>query len=131
MPEDRVQIESWMAADIDPAHHGLGYEFWLTGSNCFLACKICDKDGDAAYARIEHEGEGFRLHIQFAPESVVSKRRVVVTGIEFVRKLVELAKQNGKKFIVTESVVPRLVNFMLRIGFKHADQNNDYVLEVI
>lgn len=127
MPEDIPQIEAWVAAD--PWHKNLGTEFWLTGASCFLACKIQDDGGDAAYARIEHEGEGFRLHIQFAPESVVSKRRVITTGIAFMRMLVLLAKQNNKNFIVSASESPKLIGFMRRIGFKK-DQLNDFVLQV-
>lgn len=128
-PEDIPQITAWMQADIDPAHRTLGADFWLTGS-AFMTGKIQDDGGVAAYYRVEHEGDGFRLHIQFAPESVVSKRRVIVTGIEFMRFMVFMARAENKKFIITESASPRLIGFMKKIGFKDSGQNNDFVLQV-
>jgi len=124
---DLPEICEWIASD--PWHQQLGGDFWLTGSRCLFACKLLDEEGTVCYLRVEEEDDSYRLHTQFAPEHLVSKRRVVRAAIEFFRVLGELARANGKQNILTESISPKLIAFLGRLGFLPAG-SNDYKLEV-
>src|SRR5208282_5950634 len=125
---DLPEVGAWIAAD--PWHCVLGGDFWLNGSGCFFACKLLDGEGTVCYVRVDDEGYGYRLHTQFAPEYVVSKSRVVRAAIKFFLKLSGLARQNGKQWIITESESPKLIAFLHRLGWKDAEQANNFVLGV-
>jgi len=129
---DLPEIATWVAAD--PWHQNLGGNYWLTGSDCIFACKLLDDEGTVVYVRVEDdtfgEANGFRLQTQFAPEHVVSKHRVVRMALQFFQTLTQLARANGKQYIITESESPKLIAFLHRLGWKDAEQANNFVLGV-
>lgn len=113
---DVKQITEWTARDL---YHTEEYpEWWLTGNGLLAFC-LMDERGPLAYVRLNAEGEYVRIHTQFAPESIVSKRRLVVGMIECVRKLIEIYKADEKKGLIFGSISPTLVAFMDKhLGFK-------------
>jgi len=127
-PDDLEQLTEWIAHD--PYHFHLGQpDWWLTGSEgSLLAFCLMDSRGPLTYVRLDEEGEYVRIHTQFAPESVVSKRRLIVGMIECVRKLVEVYT-GSKKGMIFNSVSPNLIAFMgnhlnfITVG------NDDYQLD--
>ena len=125
---DIDQITEWAAAD--PWHHVVNPGWWLTGAEgSFLAFCLMDSKGPVAYVRLEVDDGYVRIHTKFAPESVVSKRRLVVGMIEAVKKLIEFYKQSNAKGLVFQSVSPNLIAFMDKyLGFKQVG-NDDYRLE--
>jgi hypothetical protein len=125
---DLPEIGVWIAED--PWHSKMGDDFWLTGSDCFLAAKAVDAMGTVAYTRIEEEENRYRLHTQFAPEYVVSKRRVAAATIEFLQVISDLAKANGKQCLITESRSPSLIAFLKRVGWKETEPEDNFLLEV-
>lgn len=128
--DDIPQILSWMSQD--PFHkESVEFQFWLTGNpECLFAAKVVDKDGvTLGYARADDDFFGLRLHIQFAPSTEISRRRVVVAALDFIRKVKSYAKTIGKKGLITESNNPELILFLKKMGFKDAG-NNDFILSV-
>ncbi len=127
--DDIQQLTEWIAHD--PYHFHLGQpEWWLSGAEgSLLAFCLMDAQGPLTYVRLDAEGEYVRIHTQFAPETVVSKRRLVVGMIWAVRCLIELYKGEGKKGLVFNSVNPSLTGFMDKhLGFKSVG-NDDYRLD--
>ena len=128
LDDDLREIAAWIGQD--PFHKEQAADWWLTGTVCLFAAKVVDKIGTFAYAKVEEEGDGYRLHSQFPPEETVSKLRIAKGTIEFVRMLASVARQNGKKFIITESENPPLVGFLKKLGFKEAAANNEWQLSM-
>lgn len=127
--DDLQQLSEWIAHD--PYHFHLGQpEWWLTGAaDSLLAFCLMDERGPLTYVRLDNEGEYVRIHTQFAPEAIVSKRRLVVGMLQTVEKLIEIYKADRKKGMIFNSVSPSLVAFMdKRLGFK-AVGNDDYRLD--
>lgn len=127
--EDISQLSEWIA--YDPYHfHQSQPEWWLTGMDgSLLAFCLMDERGPLSYVRLDAEGEYVRIHIQFAPESVVSKRRLVIGMIEGVKVLNDYYKKEGMKGFVFNSINPSLVAFMgKQLGFKSVG-NDDYRLD--
>jgi hypothetical protein len=125
-PEDIEQIQEWAAHD--PYHFHQGQPEWWLGDGALLAFCLMDKKGPLAYVRLDEEGEYARIHTQFAPELVVSKRRLVTGMIQAVKSLIEYYK-HGKKGLVFNSVNPSLIAFMGKyLGFKPIGQD-DYRLD--
>lgn len=115
----------------DPYHFHLGQpEWWLTGAeNSLLAFCLMDERGPLSYVRLDDEGEYIRIHTQFAPEAVVSKRRLLVGMIQAVEKLIEIFTAAHAKGMIFNSVSPTLIAFMIKkFGFK-AVGNDDYRLD--
>jgi hypothetical protein len=125
--QDVKQITEWISRD--PYHVDQNFpEWWLTG-NGLLAFRLDDVQGPLSYVRLNEEGEYVRMHIQFAPEDIVSKRRVVVGLIGLVGKLVEVYRADKKKGLIFRSISPSLIIFADKnLGFKSAG-NNDYRLD--
>lgn len=119
--EDLPTLREWIQAD--PWHANQPASFWL-GSNTIVAARLEDAHGIVLFLRADAEGERVRLHTQFAPESVVSKRRVAVVLL----KAIPVFAETMKRPLVTESVSPSLVRFLERVGFRHVG-GNDYVYE--
>lgn len=127
--DDIQQLTEWIAHD--PYHFHLGHpEWWLSGSEgSLLAFCLMDDRGPLTYVRLDAEGEYVRVHTQFAPETVVSKRRLVVGMIHAVKVLIELYKGEGKKGMIFNSVNPSLYAFMSKhLGFKSVG-DDDYRLD--
>jgi hypothetical protein len=127
--DDLQQLTEWIQHD--PYHFHLGQpEWWLTGAqDSLLAFCLMDARGPLTYVRLDAEGEYVRIHTQFAPESVVSKRRLVVGMIECMKKLIEIYKADGKKGMIFNSISSSLIAFMDKyLGFKSVG-NDDYRLD--
>ena len=124
--DDLPEIERWIAADPDHCDR-MPPEWWITGSDCIVACCVSDQSGPCMYIRIDEEEEYARLHVQFAPESEVPKRRIASTLLEGFPVVATLVSQKGFKGLVSESRSESLIKFMTKIGFKFLKEN-DYVL---
>lgn len=128
--EDIAQIRSWSEVDIDKAHRTTPPKFWLTAApDSYLAGAIDDLEGRVLYFRFDREGDLLRMHTQFAPESLVNRRRVATAISEVLPQYLQMVAAVGITGIVFETVFPELAAFMARIGFVNAEgDNNDYVL---
>jgi hypothetical protein len=128
--DDLEQISEWIQHD--PYHFHLGHpEWWLTGvKGSLLAFCLMDERGPLTYVRLDEEGGYVRIHTQFAPESVVSKRRLVVGMLKCMESLIGYFKElPDKKGMIFNSVSPTLVAFMCkRLGFKPVE-DDDYQLD--
>jgi hypothetical protein len=128
--DDLEQLGEWIAHD--PYHFHLGQpEWWLTGvKGSLLAFCLMDERGPLTYVRLDEEGGYVRIHNQFAPDTVVSKRRLVVGMLACMEKLIEIFKlPPSKKGMIFNSVSPTLVAFMSkRLGFKPVE-DDDYQLD--
>lgn len=125
---DLEQLTEWISHD--PYHFHLGQpEWWLTGAEgSLLSFCLMDGKGPVAYVRLD-EGDDIRIHTQFAPETVVSKRRLVVGMIQAVRALIGLYKDTSARGLVFNSINPSLIAFMDKhLGFKSVG-NDDYRLD--
>jgi hypothetical protein len=122
--DDIPELTAWIAAD--EYHKGTDPSFWLTGNGLF-AGKASDQTGTLAYVRCDDEKFGYRLHTQFSPQP--PKSRVVKAALEFINTVSEMAKQNGKQYLITNSTSPSLIKFLARLGFQGMD-NHDYKLVV-
>lgn len=127
--DDVEQLTEWIAHDPYHFHQGQP-EWWLSeAQGSLLAFCLTDAQGPLTYVRLDAEGEYVRIHTQFAPESVVSKRRLVVGMIYAVKCLIQLYKNNGAKGLVFNSVNPSLVGFMGKhLGFNPVG-DDDYRLD--
>jgi len=125
--DDLPIISQWSKADIDPAHRTVPPEWWLTGNDCLLCFNVWDDQGIVFYARLEADRELVRVHIQFAPEEVVSRSRVAKALINSFPSAVIVGKQNGLKGIVFESKNPILAVFMTNLGFWPVEGTDDFV----
>jgi hypothetical protein len=124
---DVKQIKEWALAD--PYHFHQGQAEWWLGEGSLLTFCLTDTKGPLTYVRLDVEGEYVRIHTQFAPLSVVSKRRLVAGMIEAVEILIVYYRELSKKGLVFNSVNPSLVAFMSKyLGFKSVGQN-DYRLD--
>lgn len=127
--ENVPEIEEWTAHDPYHFHQGQP-EWWLTNAaGSLLAFRLMDAQGPLAYVRLDAEGGYARIHTQFAPETVVSKRRLVVGMRGCLEKLIEFNKTMDAKGMVFNSVSPSLIAFMEKyFKFKPVGQN-DYRLD--
>src|SRR5277367_1967169 len=107
---DVEQISEW--AEHDPYHFHQGQpEWWLTNApGSVLAFCLMDERGPLTYVRLDMEGKHVRIHTQFAPESVVSKRRLIVGMIQCMVKLIEVAMAYHAEGMIFNSVSPSLIN---------------------
>ena len=123
---DLEQISEWIAAD--PDHAGrCPPEYWLTGAEgSMLSFCLMDDKGPLAYIRLDKDGDLTRLHTQFAPEEVVSKRRLIIGMLKAFEIFIPYLKTQSKG-IIFNSISPLLIAFMKKQDFKEAS-NDDYVL---
>lgn len=126
--DDIEQIREWILHDPYHFHQGQP-EWWLTGvDESLLAFCLADERGPLSYVRLDAEGEYVRIHTQFAPLSVVSKRRLVVGMIQALKTLADLYK-GAYKGLVFNSINPSLIAFLDKhLGFKPVG-NNDFRLD--
>jgi hypothetical protein len=123
--EDLEQISDWVAHD--PYHFHQGQPEWWLGVGALLAFRLMDDKGPLCYVRLDEEGGYVRIHTQFAPESVVSRRRLVVSMIQAVKCLIDFYQ--GKSGLIFNSTSPTLIAFMSKyLGFKPIGQD-DYRLD--
>jgi hypothetical protein len=127
---DLEQIREWMKED--PWHSHLPNqtaEELLTGSGLLCFC-IQDDKGPLVFVRFDRDKDEnlLRVSTQFAPESEVSKRRLIVglTRI-LIPTIVRYGTKNKFDGAIYKSFSPKLIEFMSKFGFRPAG-NNDYVL---
>lgn len=126
--QDVEQIREWIAAD--PWHSGdpkwQNPELMITGFGMMSFC-LQDDEGPLAYVQLIEDGDDARIAMQFAPEDIVSKRRLVLglinVGIPVMKGLAEGFEKKG---LVFETFSPLLIGFAKRNGFKRVDETNDY-----
>jgi hypothetical protein len=125
---DVEQIREWLAADPWHRDDSRNVPELMTTGNGMLSFCLQDDKGPLAYFKLTEEGQLARIAIQFAPEEVVSKRRLIVglvkAGIPAMRMF---ASGNGFKGLVFESISPSLISFGERQGFKSVG-SDDYAL---
>lgn len=125
IPDDIPQIKEWIEAD--PDHAGkVEPVWWLTGMS-HLSFGLEDEKGPVLYGRVDKEEDVARLHIQFAPQHQVSRRRVARGILKGLPVLLEYLKKEFKA-VLFESRSPELVGFMKNMGFEHYE-GTDYRLE--
>ena len=125
--EDLDRISQWTEADEYHRENNLP-SWWLTGQGN-LSFRLDDDEGPILYARLD-DGEMFRFHCQFAPQNVVSKRRLIVGIFGVFPLLVDYVKSKGAKGIVFSSVSPKLVRFMKKLKFEPSwEHHGDYELK--
>ena len=123
--DDTSQIQQWTDADIyHRGQHNPGW--WITGNGLLSFC-LHDDQGPCFYVRID-DGEYASLSVQFAPEDVVSKRRLVHAILQALPKIIGIIKANGSKGLIFDSVSPSLVRFMEKVGFKQVQESDSYKL---
>jgi hypothetical protein len=126
---DLEQIQEWV--DADPWHKhddNNDPEYMLTGYGVLAFC-LQDAKGPLAYIKLTEDGDDMRISMQFAPESVVSKKRLVLGLIKVGIPLMKgYAEGWGSKGLVFESVNPSLIGFALndKVGFKNVEGTNDF-----
>ena len=125
---DVEQIREWLAADPWHKDNSRNVPELMTTGNGLLSFCLLDEKGPLAYFKLIDEGKLIRIAIQFSPEEIVSKRRLVVgltrVGIPAMRMF---AVENGFTGLVFESISPTLIAFGERQGFKSVG-NDDYAL---
>jgi hypothetical protein len=127
--EDFPKLIEWIREDIDETHHAMVPEFWQTGADCFLNLKVADAEGDVFFVRFDREQDGLRMSTQFAPPTVVSKKRVTEAILGTLPAFIERVKQDGIQFIVFETTFPHLAGFMqINLRFRLVEGTNDYKL---
>ena len=124
--DDAKQIADWIESD--PDHTGrMTSDFWIS-KDCVLTACVQDSDGPVLYVRVDPLIYQVRLHIQFAPECIVSKLRVAKAILKGFPALAKVMKDMGKTGIVFESSKESLIRFMSRLGFGYLN-NDDYLLD--
>ncbi len=126
--DDLEQITEWLNADSwhkdDPLNKP---ELMITGNGLLAFC-LSDDEGPLAYVKLTEEGDLNRISIQFAPENVVSKRRLAVGLVEAgIPAMKIFAQENGYKGLVFESINPSLIAFGRKQGFESIG-NNDFAM---
>lgn len=117
-------LTEWISRD--PYHFHLGQPHWWLSQaeGSLLAFRLDDDKGPLTFVRLNAEGEHVRIHTQFAPEDVVSKRRLVVGMVYAIKSLIVLF-QDKSKGLIFDSVSPTLIAFMGKnFGFKHVGGND-------
>lgn len=123
--QDIQQLTEWIEAD--PYHKDCLDPFWWLTGNGVLSFKIEDGSGTTLYVRLDEDNGLMRLHTQFAPESEVSKTRVVKTILWTIPKLQTMAENNGLAGFIYKSTSPLLIEFMKKkFGFSPVGTNDDY-----
>jgi hypothetical protein len=120
---DYPTLAAWVEAD--PWHRHQGHAEWWLGANADLAFKTVDEEGVVYFGRIDREGDLARLNVQFAPEAVVSKKRVALGLLQSFQTVKRFYQDKGVKGFVMDSTSESLVAFVERMGFK-ASGGNDY-----
>jgi hypothetical protein len=123
---DLAQIAAW--TEKDEFHRDINFpDWWLTGNGA-LSFRLDDDEGPVVYVRLD-EGEMYRLHCQFPPPEIVSKRRLIQGMLGIFPLLLQHAKDAGAKGLVFGSVSHKLVRFMGKLGFEPSFEHyGEYVL---
>jgi hypothetical protein len=124
---DVQRISDW--TQVDEYHRENNVPAWWLTGNGSLAFRLDDDEGPVVYIRVD-EGDLYRLHCQFAPRDVVSKRRLISSMMGIFPWVSEYAKSRGAKGVVFNSGSPSLARFMKKLGFEPSwEKYGDYVLK--
>jgi hypothetical protein len=125
---DVEQIREWLAADSWHKDDSRNVPELMTTGNGLLSYCLQDDKGPLAYIKLTDEDGLVRIAMQFAPQEVVSKRRLAVglaeVGIPIIKAF---ALENGFRGMVYESISPKLISFCEKLGFKSVG-NDDYAV---
>ena len=121
--EDLPQLTEWITAD--QWHRGGPAPWWISPDSVVTA-RLDDTKGPTMYIRINRDGERVRMNTQFAPESVVSKRRVVIAITDALPRIGEVMRHQEATGIVFSSESPLLIGFMSKYGFRSVG-NDDFL----
>jgi hypothetical protein len=125
--EDSELIYQWTA--LDRYHRERNNPtWWLTGNGGLLSFVWTDEEGKVFFCRLDPNEKLLRISVQFAPEEVVSKRRLIRAMLKCWPILVQFAKSEKYEGMVFTSVSPLLVKFMSKLNFKEAE-DSDYVFK--
>jgi hypothetical protein len=125
--DDIPQIAAWSKSD--PYHLHQDCPEWWLGDGAVLAFCLLDECGPLTYVRLDAEGEYVRMHVQFPPESVVSKSRLAKGIIHCQLTLSEYFKGSDYWGFIFNSTSPSLIAFMGRLGFVRVGDTDDYRLD--
>lgn len=127
--DDIEQLTEWI--EHDPYHKDcLNPEWWLTG-NGMLSFVVQDDKGPTMYVRTEIDRVALRVHIQFAPESEVSRQRVITSLVEGFPLVAKFGKDSGCVRMVYKSTSPGLIAFLQKqLSFVPAG-DDDYVRSLL
>lgn len=124
-PADVPQIREWV--ELDPWHKDDPRnvpELMTTGHGLLSFC-LQDDEGPLGYFKLTEEGDLIRIAIQFAPEDVVSKKRLVVGLINAgIPAMKSFAIQKRYRGLVFESISPSLIAFGRKQGFESIGGDN-------
>jgi hypothetical protein len=123
--EDLPRLTEWIA--VDQWHNGQPPLWWICPESVITA-RLDDEEGPAMYIRINRDGERVRLSTQFAPESIVSKKRVAIAVSDAFPRIAEVMRHQDATGIIFSSESPLLITFMERMGFKSVG-NDDFLFE--
>jgi len=124
--EDIKQITEWLNADPWHKDDPRNIPELMTTGNGLLSFCLRDDEGPLVYIKLTEEGNYVRIAMQFAPEGVVSKRRLVIGLVDAGIPAMKLfAEQRGYRGLIFESVNPSLIAFGKKQGFND-EGNNDY-----
>lgn len=125
---DVEKIESWILQD--PFHKDDSRctpDGLLTGNGVLTFC-VQDDEGPLCFVRLDDEHGLLRLSTQFAPESEVNKKRLIVGLLNAgIPAIIEFGKNNGYGGIIFESVNDSLIKFMEKQKFFPVS-HDDYAL---
>lgn len=126
--QDIEVIQAWTS--LDPYHKDRNDPFWWLTGEGLLAFKWVDDDGTVFYLRGDDNENLFRISIQFGPEEVVSKKRLVIGMLNAWPMMVKFAQDRGYEGVVFTSVSPKLVQFMHKppFNYKQVEGTDDHVL---
>lgn len=126
LPSDIEQLTEWIKHD--PYHKDYLNPYWWITGNGLLSYVIQDSKGPTMYVRVDKDNDLLRIHTQFAPETEVSKLRVIRSIIFAIPMMTALAKQHDLKGLVYQSTSPSLIEFM-QVKFHFTPTGtDDYVL---
>lgn len=126
--DDVPQIAEWIAADQwhskDPRWEHP--ERMMTGFGLMSYC-LSDKSGPIAYIQLFEDGDDARVAVQFAPEHIVSKKRVARSlSLAGIPTMVGFAEGFGKKGLIFEASNKTLGAFVEKNGFKRVGETMEY-----
>jgi len=126
--DDVPQIAEWIAADSwhsrDPKWQNP--EYMITGCGLMSFC-LEDESGPLAYIQLLDDEDDARIAMQFAPEEVVNKRRLILGLIKVgIPVMKGMAEGFGKKGLVFETFSPSLIGFAENNGFQRVGETDDY-----
>jgi hypothetical protein len=126
-PQDVEQIREWLEADPwhkdDPLNDP---ELMVTGHGVLSFC-LQDEKGLLVFIKLTEDDGYLRISMQFGPEHVVSKRRLIVGLAKVAIPMMKGYSEGwGCKGLVFESENKSLIDFAAKHGFVNVEGTNDF-----